>query len=418
MQRVFIRSLVLVVLAATLFYGIVWLKNRDPGRPLVDIPPVDTRGYIAALMEMPEGERLVAIDPKGNLRMAPGSNETQDKEIVWKPDGRRIIYISNYKTEGSFQIFEWKPDRDGRPYQLTPNGASRQNPWFTPTGDMFLYASQGNILGTTYQQLKTRPIMPPGEEAEAPQTSDEGGQPVVPDHKKDVIAAKWAQLAPEINGEAFWKGFVDKSNKYFAGIYTTSRGQVFVSQHLEPEDEKEQMAAIPLGGDSIEIDMDKEQPQAIVAVQNFRYPLLQAVPKEKIKADGTVQRDFVNGVFIARLDSGLLTPLFFSSDNSTAMTSPALSPDGTEVALVAKSMQGGKLTTRSLVVAPVQPEGVVNARPIAKGAVEEPSWAPDGQTIVFVRGGDIWTVRTDGTGETNITKGRGKFHSPLFSPMN
>src|SRR5207249_4707671 len=120
-----------------------------------------------------DGDRLVVIDAKGNMRNAPGTEEVQDKEIAWKPDGRRIIYVSNYKTDGSFQIFEWKADRDNEPYQLTPNGASRQNPWFAPDGSAFLYASQGDILATTYQQLKTRKVMPPSDDPNAEQNTEE-----------------------------------------------------------------------------------------------------------------------------------------------------------------------------------------------------------------------------------------------------
>ena len=417
MHRLLIRTLLLVVVAGGLFWGIVWLKNRDPGRPLADIPAIDSRGYIAALMQTHEGDRLVAIDAKGNIRNAPGTEEVQDKEIAWKPDGRRIIYVSNYKTDGSFQNFEWKPDRDNDPYQLTPNGASRQNPWFVPDGSMFLYASQGDILATTYQQLKTHKVMPPSDDPNAEQNTEEGGGGAPESHVQDKITEKWLRLAPALEGEAFSKGYLDKTKKFFAGIYTTSRGYDFVIQHLEPEDEAHERASVPVGGDSIEVAMDRENPQAVISVQNFRYPLLDAVPKDRIKADGTIQRDFVNAVFIAHLDSGVLTPIFAAPDDSVAMISPALSSDGSEVALVVKAKPGKSNVAPGLLIAPVERGGISSARQIAAGDISEPSWAPDGQTIVFIRGGDVWTVRPDGTVETNITNGKGKFRSPLFSPM-
>ncbi len=45
----------------------------------------------------------------------------------------------------------------------------------------------------------------------------------------------------------------------------------------------------------------------------------------------------------------------------------------------------------------------------------EPAFSPDGDTIAFARGGDLFTIRPDGTGERQLTSGPEVDSRPLFS---
>lgn len=45
----------------------------------------------------------------------------------------------------------------------------------------------------------------------------------------------------------------------------------------------------------------------------------------------------------------------------------------------------------------------------------EPAFSPDGETIAFARGGDLFTIRPDGTGERQLTSGPEVDSRPLFS---
>jgi dipeptidyl aminopeptidase/acylaminoacyl peptidase len=46
----------------------------------------------------------------------------------------------------------------------------------------------------------------------------------------------------------------------------------------------------------------------------------------------------------------------------------------------------------------------------------EPAFAPDGRTIAFVRGGDIYSVRPDGSGRRHLTSGGELDSAPVVSP--
>ncbi|MEO7454454.1 MAG: LpqB family beta-propeller domain-containing protein [Fimbriimonadales bacterium] len=416
MHRVWVRTAIVGVVVAALIAGAVFLRSRPQGLPIADFPAVDSKGYIAAIMEKDGKSRLVAIKPDGSLREAPGSATAIDSEIVWKPDGRRVLFVSNRSPGGSLQVFEWTPDRDADPIQLTPGGASRQNPWFSPSGDQFLYASGGNILATTYPQLRSRRIMPPSSGPEGRET--ESGEHIHQEgdnHEHDLVSTIWTNYSEAIEGEAFSKGFLDGNT--LLGQYTTSRGQVVILQNLDPADEREALPQAVFGGQAIDITYHAATAKAVVAIMDFRFPILAEVPKEAILPDGTVKTPFTNALFAIGLRDNSALPIFLSADDSQTLMSPAISPDGTRVAFVIMEKSAGAKRVTGMLVAPIEQGGVQKAQPIAQGEISSPSWSPDGQTIAFIRNGDVWTISADGQNEKNLTNGKGRFSTPLFSPM-
>lgn len=75
------------------------------------------------------------------------------------------------------------------------------------------------------------------------------------------------------------------------------------------------------------------------------------------------------------------------------------SPDGTQLAFFG---DGGGIEI-------VNVDGT-GRRPLTIG--REPDWAPDGSLIAFSRSGDIWIIRSDGSGETRLTD---RANDPDFS---
>ncbi|MDQ2985287.1 MAG: hypothetical protein M3R13_01035 [Armatimonadota bacterium] len=416
MSRVWVRTAILGAVLAALIGGAVYIRNRPQGLPIVDIPAVDSKGYIAALVEEKGGDRLVVILPDGTVREAPGEGEIADREPTWKPDGKRIVFTSSRTSGGSIQVFEWTPDRDSDPVQLTPSGASRQNPWFRADGSEFLYASGGDVLATTYPQLRSRRVMPPSDDPDGQQV--EGGEHVhAPGetHDNDLVSTLWAQYSTALEGEAFRKGYVD--GDVLLGEYTISRGQTIIIQNLNPANEQEAVPSAPFAGDAVDVSFHAGTGRAVVAIVGFKFPNLNEIPREQIGPDGRAKLPFVNALWAIGLRDQSVIPIFLAPDDTQTLMSPAISPDGNQVAFVIMEKVEGVKRVTGLLVAPIEEGGVQKARIIARGEISTPAWNPDGQSLVFTKGGDVYTVGVDGQNEKNLTNGKGRFSVPQFSPM-
>jgi Tol biopolymer transport system component len=92
-------------------------------------------------------------------------------------------------------------------------------------------------------------------------------------------------------------------------------------------------------------------------------------------------------IYELRLDRGT-PPRAVVSSHLGALRSPALSPDGTTIALEVASASG--------VVHLARPQSgrAVEARPHVVGS--EPAWSADGR-ILFLRNGTLWSIRPNGT---------------------
>ena len=416
MNRVWVRTAIVGVVLAALVAGAVYLRSRPQGLPIADFPAVDSKGIIAALMEKDGNTRVVAISLDGAIREAPGQGNIQDRELAWKPDGRRVVFASNRSERGSIQIFEWIPDRDSDPIQLTPDGASRQNPVFNSGGGEFIYASGGDLMATTYPQLRTRRVMPPSEGPEG-QENEEGEHVHAPGdtHDHDLLSSVWTSYSQSIEGEAFSKGFIDGDT--LLAQYSTARAQTVLLIDLAPANQAEATPQATLGGTALDIAFHVGLGRAVVAVIDFRFPNLAEVPKEAIGPDGRVKEPFKNAMFGIDLRDRKIFPIFISVDDNQTIISPAISPDGKNVAFVIMEKVSGAKRVTGMLVTDISEGGIRNAKQVAKGVISSPSWSPDGQMLTFIRDDDVWTIGVDGSGEKNLTNGKGRFSNPLFSPM-
>lgn len=428
MRRLYIRfALLFVILAVVLVPFFIWLQNRPRDRVLVDIPPVNTTGYIAALEESGPVERLVSITPEGQIRRTPdptaaGEVEVEDGDFTWQPDGRRIVFVSNRSEDGSYQLFEWAPDRDGEPYMLTPLGSSRRSPWFSGGGAYCLFVSSGVVYELRYPKLTIGRVMPPSAKVETTQSEEEihhEGDGHDHSHElTDQIADAWDSMREQLRSDGFEKGFVDPTDFAFVGVAGTDRGKALIFQSRQAKTIEEAVPIPSLAADRIDVDMHPTMPLLVVSVVNFRYPILDLVPPEQIDENGKVKTPYSNALWLYKLD-GMAppVPIFLDQGSSQAMVSPAISPDGSKVAVVQLEKENNQWARKSLLVAELTEWGIQNAKTVTLGDVSDPSWSPDGTSLVFIRDGDVCTVRADGTGEKNLTNGKGRYRSPKFSPM-
>lgn len=98
---------------------------------------------------------------------------------------------------------------------------------------------------------------------------------------------------------------------------------------------------------------------------------------------------------------------------------PAWSPDGSRIAL-ARRDRG----TFELFVSASDGSGLERLTSTKPADEDYPAWSPDGSRIAFTRyetgfetsGGDLWTMRPDGTGSDLLLGGRQDDSSPAWSP--
>ena len=85
---------------------------------------------------------------------------------------------------------------------------------------------------------------------------------------------------------------------------------------------------------------------------------------------------------------------------------PAWSPDGKQIAFSGTGLPGEGTTHFSVYVMNADGSGLRSVRRLAGGKPpqeHQPAWAPDGR-ILFVRLGDVWSVKLDGSGLAQLTK--------------
>lgn len=90
---------------------------------------------------------------------------------------------------------------------------------------------------------------------------------------------------------------------------------------------------------------------------------------------------------------------------------PSWSPDGSEIAFTRRSASGTDIYI-------VDAAGSGEVRLTKDGASSRPAWAPDGKRIAFTRGGDIYVINVDGTGQKRLTSTKKPASSgaPAWSP--
>lgn len=412
-QRRLIGTIGLAVALVALATFFIWWRNKPPGYLDPLIPPANTTGYVVALKEEKGHTRVVAIAPDGTQRSPQG--EGDDIECAWDAKGERVIFISNRTADGSYQIFNWVPDRKNEPYRIS-EGAPVRGLYVHPNGRYVLVASRGDIVAFSYPRGLPRRIMPPSVEPFVGGL-EEVGLPGTQQDYEDVaqaISSLWRQVKESVEGEAFERGALDASRRYFAGVLITERGKAVVLQDLEPQEPNQVSAQVPFAGETVELAMHPSEARVLVSLRHFQWPSLASIPREMLNPDGTARKPFENAMLLVDFEGGVI-PIAVSPDDRQQFLSPAISPDGTEVAFVLAERTGDGYATRGLFVAPLREGGVSAAERVVEGEAREPSWLPDGSGLLLIRGGDIYRVNRDGTALKALTTDGGPYSSPQMS---
>lgn len=423
-QKLVLRTLVGVIVLGGLFLGLRWfLTNREN---LDDISPSDTAGLISAVQFLDDGQEAVVIKPDGTVVGNNGyAKGNTDRDVVWRPDGNRILFVSDRAQEGqagkagvkAFNIYRWDPVRNIEPSQRTVGSRGRGFPEFAADlpadqNKTALIISGGLVLEFDPKERATRQVLPPlGREVTTNSTEEGGGE-------EGQVGALYGEF-----GNSFQRAMWMHGKQYIAAVMQRDAGEILIVQPMEEKDGRMQPPVPVAAGDRIDMAVNPKDGSLVYSVEGFQFPNPNAIPP-RFRQGNKILRPFAHMVGIFDPSKGLVPPIIASPDDRVAFGAPAISPDGATVALTIGPYQGnGSFDSKGIILVPDQPGGASATAHLVVGDVYEPSWHPSGNSLVYVkRGADgkraIYTINKDGSAEKDVTGDRGNFGNPRFSPQS
>lgn len=414
-QKLLLRTAILLLAVAGGFLGIRALLNVGT----VDKGSANTEGKILALMDKGDGNQVVLINPDGSIQESPGYEAGKDdREAVWRPDGTRVIFSSD-REENNYHLYRWNLDAN-RIERRTIGSRALANPRFLPTDTeptaTALVTAGGRVLNfDPNKDGYIRQVLPP---------PLKDAQAAVKDNEQEAASGGGEfDLFYRDLGNSFREAKWSHDRTYIAAVMRRETGEVLVVQNVVATDPQERQPIPVMYGSRIDFDVNPVGPGIVFTVQNFEFASPNDVPAEYRK-DGKVVlpfRHFV-GIFDPTKDAqSRLAPILQpSKTNATAFGTPVFSADGSKIAFIqGKYVDGSGFEPERLMVA-IPERGIA---PLTNGAIYDPAWHPNGQSLLFIRRGEdgqrsIWSVNNDGSNERNLTQGKGNFAKPQYSPQS
>ncbi len=413
---------------AALIFGFQWFQEalKDPGGE----SKVDTQGWVAAIRSAPNGGKVVAVKPDGTIvEPTDGKGAHDDREAVWRPDGNRVLVLSN-RDGTAYDVFRWDPG-DGSVGRRSGDSRGKaslnyRNAREGENGPTALVTMGGLVYEYDQRDASFRQVLPPAVGRTVVQGEDSGGA-------VGQMDALYRQI-----GETFVVARWAPSHDLIYAVMRREEGEVFVVNPLNQKVNQGRPRPLMAGG-KVEFDVG---PNGLVAVSLLGYQFLDPadVPAEFLK-DGVPTPPVSSGVFLippgqqpfiiahARNRGFFLGPLrpdakpqFTHPDREFGFAQPTVSPDGARLAVVIGTVtREGVFESTGLIVFPIAPDSREGVRQVTGGGVGDPSWSPDSQRLVFtLRAPDGRRALAVGTLDGAPPKPLsldGDFSRPSFSPQ-
>lgn len=400
------RTAVFLIGLAVVFGGIRYVQSLQGDYDLGG----ESTGMIAAIRMEPDGQQIVLIDPKGEVKTTSSWKTGKvDREPVWAPDGKYLFFCSD-REQSTFNVFRWNPQR-GDAESRTIGGTSRGNPTFAPDGgmDTLLVVAGGALRELDPKTKKTPQILPPSNAEIAQSGTDEAGA--------SGADASFASVYGSL-GKSFRIGRYFGDKQYIAAVMKRDEGEVLIIQNLGEVNGKVPKPEPVVAGDHIDFDIDAKSGQIVFAVQDFRWVDPKVVP-DQFRKGNKITVPFRNCL-------GLVSPgkspsiMMAAPNDALALATPKVSPDGSRLLVVQGAIKEGAFEPLGLLAMPFTQAGAQAGKVVSQGDVHEPSWSSDSQQMLFAKRAngkrDIYRIGADGK-EENLTKGAGDFYNPIASPM-
>jgi hypothetical protein len=411
-RRLLLRTSVLLFTLAAAYLGYQKFSSFmvDP-----DIGAFQSEGMVAALESVGEGTRAVIFDAQGNKLFTSGEpGSTTDRDLVWRPDGNRLIFTSD-REKGVFQVFRWNPT--AKKIEVRSTGTtSKAHPTFGPPGYKMaewtgLLVSGGFVREFDPRKGTMMQILPPVVGAQQVE-GEEGG-----------AGGQFETLYKSL-GSSFREAKWGKDRKSVVAIMRSDEGEILIRQPLELQASQDGPPSFPApitlaAGDRIDFDVAADGTIAY-SVVGFRWPDMRRVPPEFIK-DNKVTRPYEAGLFVHNPESNTQVTVFVDQNGEQVVERPVFNPTGDRI-LARGSVKGkdGGFEVRALLLLPVEEAGVSKATPLATGNITGYAWAPDGIKVAY-------TVRDKGKGALSLVDVDGSnrrtigsdsdYSDPVFSPQ-
>ncbi|MGE3126978.1 MAG: hypothetical protein AB7F50_08915 [Fimbriimonadaceae bacterium] len=444
-----------VLVIAGLF--VAWQVARNKLVDPYGDSPLETAGWIAAIEEDDTGSRAVVFQADGTKVPSPAdSGESNDSEVVWRPDGHRVFVVGS-RGKSSFDIYRWNP-KDGKFESRTFGSMSKTALYYGPAGwpDLVasgLLVSGGQVYDYDQRTREMRQVLPPQFKERRTEGSAAEGEGSV-----GQMEAMYKEI-----GTSFIRAIWGKDRKWIWCVMASEAGQVLVYQPLEaPKAEDGTSSGIPrpfkvLEAERVELTVDADG-QAFVTtagqttldldvttgyMEKYQETLtkriqtagLERIGSESEKAammatiEDSVRKELLadertareTKVYLVFGDGGPragIQPIAGLTDPSNRFSQPAASPVDDRIAVVVHTMnpQTKKMEPGLVVLARSGPPVGVT-----QGEVSDPSWSPDGKKLTFImrdpsgkRG--VFVADLVGQRLEQVGKG-GNYSKPKFSPQ-
>jgi len=416
-QKLLLRTFFLLMSVAAIFLIIQkvldWRADPDSGS-------ADTSGMIAAVQILDEGQQAVIFDKTGQKITSPGyESGKSDRDIAWLPDGNRLYFVSD-RRESAYNLYRW--NTESKAVDPRSSGSlSRFDPSFLAVPDLTdsaaikdadnspLLVQGGFVIQYDLKNSASHQLLPPpGGVTQGTEEGDGGTGQFDTLYKKFGNSFKTARWG------------VDKD--LVAAVMKRDVGELLIVQKLNAADQKDLIPLPLMGGEHVFVDVAPKTGVIVFTVQAFEF-VDPDNPEPQFVKNGKAIKPFSHGVFAfdpAQRKSVRLVQVPTDKD-SNCFGPPSVSPDGSQVVVTTGTWDGTDFKPAGMIIMPVEDGGIGKGSLIAKGEIYEPSWHPNGHTLVYVKRENgkrgIYTIEKDGSGEKKIADD-GNYMQPKFSPQS
>lgn len=366
MNRGIIAFLVLLVILGLLA---IFLAERGPAIFLK--PPADER--IAFVSDRGGYTDIWTMNTDGSDPIQVTNDSADDRLPTWSPKRTELVSVSD-REEGNYEVFvcAWNGAYVRR---LTTSEGTKDVPVWSPDGTEILYISSGKVFSMKRHGGTEEQYLPPV-------NSQNLGLAGL------MMPYVYAAWSPDEKALLFVQS-TDRGREAY--VVEKSRAQL-----LAPDSEI--------------------RPLPVMVARSLDVAW---APRGERVVSAYINGNGKHGLHFVDLQTLESRDLILSEGDTVGCARPAFSPDGRKIAFEMWSVREGN-PNRCQGVYVINVSGGAPKQVMA-GDAREPSWSPDGKRLVCTvaredGGRDIWRVNADGTGATNLTKGKGDNYNPAWSP--